>query len=371
MTPPSEAGRDSGERGSLSVAHVLATAQHRGAERFAVELARTMSSQGVSGPRVALVAGGGPPLLDVEVLGRHRLAPSTLWRLRRRARPAGVVVAHGSSSLAACALGLAGSRPFVYRSIGDPRYWLSTRGRRARTIGFLRRSALVVVMWPEAVDVMRDVVGERPRVELIRKGIDVTEPLRDGRERDQARARLGIDRDRVVVYLGALSPEKDPLLAIHAVEHLPGAHLLMAGGGPLLDDVRAEAARRLPGRHTILGPVQSTRPVLAAADVLVLPSRTEGVPNAPLEAALLGIPSVVTDVGGARSTVDDGAGGRVVAARDPDAIAAALDSVLATSDVMGAAARRFVETHFSLERSAAAWIDACRQIRGRSARSYT
>ena len=317
---------------------------------------------------MALTRGGAPPFLETTVLGATRYGVATLWRLRHAAAQADAVIAHGSSSLAACAVGLVGAQPFVYRSIGDPTFWLDSKPRRLRTTFLLRRSAAVVVMWSEAVDIMRDLVGPGTRVELIRKGLVTSGSPRSDDERARTRARLGLAPDRpVVAYLGALSDEKDPLLAIEATAHLPEVHLLIAGGGGLRHLVVEHAARRLPGRHTVVGPVADPRAVLAAADVLVLPSRTEGVPSAPLEAGLLGIPSVVADVGGAGSTVEDGVTGRVVRSRDPESLAEALSQVLAAHDSMGVAARAHVQDHFDIHDTAATWIKLCDDV-GRAPR---
>lgn len=345
------------------IAHVLSTAQHRGAERFALELASAMSAAGHAGPTLALTAGGAPPLLDTTVLGARRYAPSTLWALRRAVADSDVVIAHGASSLTACATALAGRQPFVYRSIGDPRFWLHSGARQFRTKLLLRRSAAVVVMWPEAADIMRDLLGDAVRVELIRKGLETGAPPRSRDECDRARAALGLaPATRIVAYLGALSSEKDPLLAIDAVALLPAVHLMVIGGGPLEAHVADHAANRLPGRHSLIGAVADPRRALVAADVLLLPSRTEGVPSAPLEAALLGIPSVVTDVGGAATTVVDGLTGGVVRERDARRLARALERVIDARDEMGPAARTYVRDNFSIDRCAAAWVDLCTDL---------
>jgi glycosyltransferase involved in cell wall biosynthesis len=110
------------------------------------------------------------------------------------------------------------------------------------------------------------------------------------------------------------------------------------------------------------GVVAEPRNALAAADVLLLPSRTEGVPSAPLEAGLLGIPSVVTRVGGAPTTVDDGRSGIVVPAGDPDTMAAALVRVLADATSMGRAARKHVCATFDIPATAAAWSRLCEEV---------
>jgi glycosyltransferase involved in cell wall biosynthesis len=91
--------------------------------------------------------------------------------------------------------------------------------------------------------------------------------------------------------------------------------------------------------------------LLGAADVLVLPSSSEGLANAWVEALACGTPIVISDVGGARELLRDESAGRI-AARHPDAIAAAVQALLASPPdpmVVRAAAEPF-----TWERNAAA-----------------
>jgi glycosyltransferase involved in cell wall biosynthesis len=77
-------------------------------------------------------------------------------------------------------------------------------------------------------------------------------------------------------------------------------------------------------------------------DVLALPSHREGFPRAPMEAAALGVPAVVTDVRGCRQTVDDDVTGCLVPVRDPESLARALLALLlddARREAFGRAAR--------------------------------
>jgi len=67
----------------------------------------------------------------------------------------------------------------------------------------------------------------------------------------------------------------------------------------------------------------------------------------------------VTDVGGAATTVMDGVTGRVVHTRDAADLARALEQVIDAGDEMGPAARSYVQSHFSIDRCAAAWVDLC------------
>ena len=89
--------------------------------------------------------------LPLPVLGRRRLGLRTLWRLRRAARDADVVIAYGSSTLPACVIALAGrSTPFVYRNISDPGYWVRNRLHQAVTGFQYRKATLIVALWKGA-----------------------------------------------------------------------------------------------------------------------------------------------------------------------------------------------------------------------------
>lgn len=349
-----------------TVVHILASAQPRGAERFGLDLATAMTDRGAATRVVALEAGRRSPRLDVDVLGRWALSPRALSRLRAAVPRDGVAVAHGSTALPACAAALIRGAPFIYRGIGDPQFWASSRSRRWRVRRYLARAAAVVAMWPSAADALRDLFGvPTDRVHMIPKGITTsgTQSV-DGEARRAARRRIGIPENvAVVAYLGSLSPEKDPLLAIESCARLGGAvHLLVIGDGPLRHAVEARAAGILGDRAWFVGQVDDPLRSLAAADTLVLSSRTEGIPSAPLEAALLGIPAVVTDVGGAKETVVDDETGRVVQAGDPVVLASAIADALARARAMGSAARSRCVATFDIRAVAERWLALCHEV---------
>jgi glycosyltransferase involved in cell wall biosynthesis len=108
----------------------------------------------------------------------------------------------------------------------------------------------------------------------------------------------------------------------------PDAILVLAGDGPLLDDVRRQASEAgLEKSVRFLGPVghAATAPWLQASDVLVLPSFNEGTPLVTLEALACGKPVVGTAVGGTREVVCDARYGILVPPGDPEALAQAMD----------------------------------------------
>ena len=110
----------------------------------------------------------------------------------------------------------------------------------------------------------------------------------------------------VLACVGGLIERKGQDLAIGALAQLPGAHLMLVGKGedePHLRDLAGDLG--LAGRVHFLGSLDhDTLPLaLSAADVMVLPTRNEGLANAWVEALACGTPLVTTDVGGARELV--------------------------------------------------------------------
>jgi len=296
---------------------VLASANRRGAESQGVGLAEELRTRGFGVELVALRPAAAAVGLPVEVIGTNPYAVSTLWRLRRRAASADVVVAYGSVTLGACAISL-NLLPcsFVYRSIGDPHAWARGHIHRMRTRLLLRRAKRVVVLFGDASTAMTAQYGiPSKQMCVISNARDPNSFQRVTPERRvAARQRLGLPLDApVVCQVGSLSPEKRVPLGIAAVSGVPNAHLLIAGDGPEHGAV-VEACSKLGERAHLLGIVSDVRAVLDASDVLLLTSRTEGMPGVAIEAGMCGIPTVASDVGASREAV--GGGGVIV---PPDA----------------------------------------------------
>lgn len=354
--------------------HVIATDARRGAEVFSHELAEEFRAAGHEVRLMALESCGSPVHLPAEIAGRHRFDPVGLARLTRAARWADLVVSFGSSALitGGAAARLA-RRPFVYRNIGDPAVWGSVRFGDLRIGVPLRGAARIVALYPEAGDELVRRYGlDADRIDIIPRGVPTSAFAQaTPEERRAARRHLGVADDQPLLgYLGALSGEKQPELAVEIAARLPDTRLVMAGDGPLREEITALAAARAPGRVDLLGQIDGAREFLAALDVLLLPSRTEGIPGVAIEAGLRGVPVVASRVGGVPYVVRDGSTGRIVdRSDDVDAYVEATTEALGRRDELGRAAAEHCREHFALSGVAERWLGTVeRAIGSRRAR---
>ena len=150
------------------------------------------------------------------------------------------------------------------------------------------------------------------------------------RDRSAGKAALGISGP-LIVGIGALIPRKGQSYLIDSLNAIPEATLVLIGQGGDAERLRAQAeALGLTDRVRLTGalPQAGIADWLAAADVMALPSSSEGLANAWVEALASGTPIVITDVGGARELLDRPEAGRLVP-RDARAIAQAIRDILA------------------------------------------
>lgn len=197
------------------------------------------------------------------------------------------------------------------------------------------------------------------RCVVIPNGIDLaTADSALAAARPEARARLGLHAaDLGLAYVGRLHEEKGVghlLAAFHTfLQSQPTAKLLIAGGGPARGALEAAAeALRLGPFVRFLGEVPEPWPLLAGADIFVLPSLWEGMPNALLEAMAAGLPVVATAVGAVPEMVVDQEEALLVPPADASAMAGALTALAAAparGRQMGARARQRVAAHFRIE----------------------
>ncbi|WP_437103905.1 glycosyltransferase [Streptomyces californicus] len=297
-------------------------------------------------------------------------------RIVRASRPH-VVHAHSAKAGLAGRVAVRGRVPTVFQ----PHAWSfeAVDGRTAAlALGWERfgaRWADHILCVSESERRTGQEAGIAARWSVVHNGIDL-DRFRPGSraDRDGARAVLPLPRDAdrdapLVVCVGRLTRQKgqDVLLRAWRRTAVPGARLVLVGDGP---DRKALEEAAPPG-VLFTGACADVRPWLHAADVLVLPSRWEGMALAPLEAMACGRPVLLTDVNGARESLPPGHEEHcLVPPEDPAALARALTALLTDHALREAVSRRglrHTRTAFDVRRTAGAIAGLYQELVGTSA----
>ncbi|MFE2378984.1 glycosyltransferase [Streptomyces sp. NPDC059398] len=287
-------------------------------------------------------------------------------RLIRACRP-DVVHAHSSKAGLAARLAVRGRVPTVFQ----PHAWSfeAVGGGTARLAlaweRYAARWAERVLCVSEAERSAGEAAGIDARWAVIRNGVDLREFRADGPAGPGA-APLG--PGPVVVCVGRLCRQKGQDVLLRAwpeiVRAVPGARLVLVGDGP----DRAPLARTAPPGVLFTGAVDRPRAWLHAADLVVLPSRWEGMALAPLEAMACGRPVVLTDVNGARESLPPGHERHgLVPPDDPHTLARAVRELLADArlrESLGSEAGAHARANFDVRHTAAAVSELYRRLLG-------
>ncbi len=215
----------------------------------------------------------------------------------------------------------------VHRYLKSPPRRLAILEALAGTAGCISRSHSLASMLTAAG-------AETSKLHPVHNGIDTNVFRADG---DLPDASIVPEGAPVLLFVGNLLPVKDPEFLLQAFAALskrvsgPPPHLVLAGKGPLRESLGSLASRLgVRDRSHFLGP--QTAPQIAAwmrrANLLVMTSRNEGLPNVILEAQACGLPVVATDVGGIHEVVDAEWKGHLTPPGDLEAWTAAVLEVL-------------------------------------------
>ncbi|MFD9339889.1 glycosyltransferase [Streptomyces sp. NPDC060028] len=312
------------------------------------------------------------PGLPAEVLGARRVIG--------RVRP-DVLHAHSAKAGLAGRLAVRGRVPTVFQphawsfdAVGGATAALALRWER-----FGARWADRVLCVSEAERRTGESEGIAARWSVIRNGVDL-DHFRPGGpdpalDKAGARAELPLptafrDGDGpLVVCVGRICLQKGQDILLRAwpelLGTLPGARLALVGDGPDTERLR----RGAPPGVLFAGAARDIRPWLRAADLVVLPSRWEGMALAPLEAMACGRPVLVSDVSGARESLPPGQRRLcLVPPEDPTALAKALGRLLAEPRLLaelGEQAQQHARTDFDVRRTTDAVTGLYHELLGR------
>jgi glycosyltransferase involved in cell wall biosynthesis len=355
----------------MKLLHLLPTLERRGAQVFARDLIGGLAAHGDVAQSL-IVLSTGPDEVDMARVTGHirtlasRGAVGRMLALRQllHDNPPDILFAHGGAPFkcAVLARGRATTPKIVYRKIGLSEQWL---GRlRWLKLPFqrwlIRRADAISTVGEttrhEAIELFR---ADAEKLRVIYRGVDAERFTGSAETREQVRAELGMTRTtRVLIAVGALGWEKNQGTMLRVLAEVrksySNAVLLLAGDGPerpKLEQLAAELG--VADVVRFLGVRQDVPELLAAADLFLLTSLTEGVPGVLIEAGMAGLPCVTWDVAGAKEVIKDGVTGRVTPYRDETAFTVAVIDLLSHAEnasAMGCAARYFCRERFSLKR---------------------
>jgi len=350
-----------------------------GAERQMFELARRWARAGCRVTVFTRKLEGKPEKEEVEGIEiRRSIRPVELGPLfgasfvasltgsLLRSKSSWDVAVAGQAPWEAAALGLVHSmtgKPTVVRlantgEFGDLYQCYQSRAA-AQLIKLVRANSIFVTLCNDGRDELVR-FGCRPRqIERVPNGVDV--------EQFRPPARPADDRAQTVLWVGRLAEQKNPFLAVRAWEELnrQGCYrLLIAGDGPLAEQLRCFVQQRRIKGVELLGHCQDIVSLYHRAGVFLLTSRSEGCSNALLEAMACGLCPVVSDIGPNRDVVLPSGAGLTVSG-DERAWARALRDVLENKSEqrrLGQAARQYVCQHHDINRIADRWLGLLKSL---------
>jgi len=188
------------------------------------------------------------------------------------------------------------------------------------------------------------------------------------------RRQLGIDEDTVVIgTVGRLSKEKAHGILFEAVrkckDSLGRVHVVCVGDGPLREELMESRGKLgLDAIVTFVGQIEDPVQYYQLFDIFVLPSLTEGMPLALLEAMACGKPAIASSVGSIPEVLSCAESGRLVPAGDVDKLTAALKDLANNADkrkTTGEKAREVVLARYSLKTQVEKYLAVYRQVAGR------
>jgi glycosyltransferase involved in cell wall biosynthesis len=334
------------------VAYLIESDGPGGAERVVADLAAACQRDG-AGSVVFLPANGDGWLArQLEGTGvpieyfrlEHPFSPACARSLAAGFRRHAIAVAHSHEfSMAvygAWASWLAGVQHVI--TMHGSRYYAGRLQRRVAMRAAIAMSGqTVAVSNPLADHMSRDLRVRRSRIATILNGV---RPVPPGPATLGAELGLG-GGDRLLVSVGNLYPVKGhqhliDAMALLASRH-PTLHLAISGRGDLAAALSARARDHGLGRRVHLLGLRSDVPaVLEAADIFVLPSLSEGLPLALLEAMFAGRPIVATNVGDVSVALAQGDAGVLVEPGNAAALAGAIDTLLTDRDYARGLAER-------------------------------
>ena len=354
----------------LKILHVVESLDFGGLERVVTDLAMAQHGRGhdvtvfsinqTAGLRAELQAAGIPVVVGEK---SRSLDFGVLGKLRRTATRGNVDIVHAHNFMpnyyAAAAMFGARRRPPLVGTCHDMGNRLSNRKLRWMYRLSLLQTSRVAMVGQQVHDrYIASGMVKPEAAETVLNGIPVRRFTGSTARRGAARSVLGLADDVPVIgCVGRMVALKNQRLLIDSMPALLRSHpalaLVVIGDGPLEATLRAQAASLgVAAQVHFLGQRADVADLLPAFDIFALPSLTEGLSIALLEACATGLAVVATSVGGNPEIIRDGRTGLLVPADDGEALRAALQSLLDDAALrarLGASASEWVAANASID----------------------
>ncbi|MDE0779902.1 MAG: glycosyltransferase [Alphaproteobacteria bacterium] len=294
------------------------------------------------------------------------------WFLRKRPSIAHFILPEAYLIGGLCALLTGQSRMLMSRrslALYQERHPILARVER-----FLHKRMTLIIANSEAIrrDLLNEGVPEH-RTRVILNGVDTNAIRPDKSRGNELRHSMGISPDSLVLMIVAnLIPYKghtdliEALASIH--DRLPKAWRLLCIGRDdgIESALQAQCAEvRLSDHVQFLGLRSDIPALLNVADIALLCSHEEGLPNAVIEAMSAGVPTIATEVGGTGEIIDHGSTGLLVPPKSPGALAQSILDLIANPELriqMGKAARAEIESTYGLDACVRAYDDLYQHV---------
>lgn len=282
-----------------------------------------------------------------------------LRKLFSRIRPS-IIVAHDYRAII---LSLIARRGFSIPLISVAHGWTG-QSQRVKIYEFIERFAfkladrVVAVSEPKLRELQKQGLAF-PKLALIENGVALPEP--DGASDTDLREQLGIERSEILIgAVGRLSIEKGHKFFLDTAARLrrshPEAKYVLVGDGPLRAELQRLAIHLgIQDIFFFVGWISDMEAVYRSLDIFMLPSLTEGLPMALLEAMSYGIPSIATTVGGVPNVIETNVSGLLATPGNSDSLTLALRKLLVDGSLrhrIKAASRKTICERYSLARYA-------------------
>lgn len=377
----------------------------RGAQVFGFELAEQLRTLGMEVSRVYLFQSNQTEILPLstrdEMLPfeeKSRLEkilsiqPRLLKKVKEKIQSfqPEVILCNGSKTLKYGAwlrlLNLAGQAKIIGRFIDDAEFWNPGGLKKWMYSFWINRLDGIVGVSQHSLDSVLNHYSYKKPNRVIHRTFD-SKKFESAPNRNTARATLGLNQeDEVLLFIGNLTVQKRPDRFLEIVSHLsksrPKLNALIVGDGLLRKELEEKVAEEkqearskrqeenlnseksnvlyLASCFFFTGYQQDVSPHLAAADLLILTSDTEGLPGVVLEAAYFGVPTVATDVGGIKECLINGETGFLIPDRSVEGFCGKINFLLDNSEFrsqMGQKAQNFISQHFQMDQVANQYLN--------------